>query len=118
MPPGCVTARPGPMARKEPLLSALRGENGPGGSSVWGLSRGSPRQGVSCLALLQHDPLFALAAPMPCYKEVFWSFCPLPGWVSPFSHTGHLPRCLPRAVRSPAAPQPEHPRVLLLPSCR
>lgn len=92
------------MAGKEPLLSALRGENNPGGSSVWGLSRGSPRQGVSCLAL--HDPLFALAAPTPRYKEVFWSFSPLPGWVSPCSHPGHLPRCLPRAVRSPNSPPP------------
>lgn len=92
------------MAGKEPLLRALRGENNPGGSSVWGLGGGSPRQGVSCLAL--HDPLFALAAPTPRYKEIFWSFCPLPGWVSPCSHPGHLPRCLPRAVRSPNSPPP------------
>lgn len=99
---GGARSLPGLMAGKEPLLSALRGENNPGGSSVWGLSRGSPKQGVSCLAL--HHPLFALAAPTPRYKEVFWSFCPLPGWVSPCSHPGHLPRCLPRAVRSPSSP--------------
>lgn len=113
VPPGCVAARPGLMAGKEPLLSALRGERGPRGSSGWGLGRG-------CCVWPCRSMTWCLRWCWPCPCLVtgkFSSFCLLPGWVSPCSHTGHLPRHAPRATCSPAAPKGADPPLLQVRCC-